>query len=87
MKLRYWGSLGIEELRQATQLKGALKEYKGKKELSVEAVKWEDNNISISIYDKESNSRIDLGHLKVSRYQDGGGSTDKPAETTDNLPF
>ena len=89
---KYWGSLNLDEIGKA--VKAVPDKYKDTekygKQLTVDATIWDDGNISISVYNKETKERYKVGNLRVSSFQnDGGGAFSAPTQdkTEGDLPF
>lgn len=85
-KLKLFGSLSLDGIKKAvTQIPSKIGEYKGEKQLKVSAAQWEDDGISIEIWDAEKKESIKLGNLRVSTL-DGPKKTESESSNED-LPF
>ena len=86
---KYFGNLSLDGVKKAVvQIPGKLDEYKGEKQLKIQAAAWDDGGISISIWDAEKKESIKLGNLRVSTL-DGASAPAAAASApaADDLPF
>ena len=88
-KSKYWGSLSLDNIGKAVkQVPAKFKDDpKYGKQLTVDAALWEDGNISLSVWDKESKETIKIGNLRLSQFQDGGEQSTKTTSEENDLPF
>lgn len=50
---KYWGNIDIDSFKEAVQKFQELqKEYNGRKEIRIQAVKFDSGNLGLSIYNK-----------------------------------
>ena len=87
--IKYFGSITLSELKAAVaaaQASNNLSEYNGEAQLKIGAAKWEDGNISIEAYDKETKTSFKLGNLRVSQFEDTQSASTESAPAED-LPF
>lgn len=87
----YWGSLSLDKIKEAVDKVPAKfkKDEKYGRQLMIDAKQWEDGNFSLSVYNKDTKERINIGSLRLSQFQNNGASA-APAATTpqeDDLPF
>ena len=87
-KLKLFGSLSLDGIKKVvTNVPSKVGEYKGDKQLKVTAAQWEDDGISIEVWDAEKKESIKLGNLRVSTLD---GAPQQSIDTTpksDDLPF
>ena len=88
-KLKLFGSLSLSGIKKAvTDVPAKVGEYKGDKQLKVTAAQWDDNGISIEVWDAEKKESIKLGNLRVSTLDGNSYSAPKKEESTnEDLPF
>ena len=88
-KQKFFGNLLTNGLKEAFKVDSAKSEYNGEPQLKISAAQWEDDGISIDVWDKESKKSIKIGYLRVSKLD--GGSFSAPAESkedsNEDLPF
>ena len=86
---KYFGSLSLDGIKKAvTEVPSKVGEYKGDKQLKVNAAMWEDGGISINIWDGEKKEEIRIGNLRVSTLDNS--APQQSVDTTpksDDLPF
>ena len=88
---KYWGSINLDEIKNAIQ--GGIKPFEGKKgkylEVQVYVNEEPDqfgNSLSISCYNKDTKQATYLGNLKLSDF-DGVPKGQAQAATPPDLPF
>ncbi len=90
---KYWGSINLNEIKNA--IESGIKPFEGKKGkyLDVQVYVNDEpdqfgNSLSISCYNKETKQATYLGNLKLSNYNDAipGAPQQEPAKDVD-LPF
>ena len=89
-KQKYFGNFLIDNIGKAVkQIPNKLGEYKGERQLKVNAAMWDDGNISLSIWDAEKKEEIKLGNLRVSTLDGASApsSASAPAAGESDLPF
>ena len=88
-KLKLFGSLSLDGIKKVvTNVPSKVGEYKGEKQLKVTAAQWDDNGISIEVWDAEKKEAIKLGNLRVSTLD--GNAPQQSVDTTPqagDLPF
>ena len=87
---KLFGNLSLDGIKKAVVgLPNKVDEYKGEKQLKVQAAEWDDGGISISIWDAENKVSIKLGNLRVSTLDNNNSFTAPAAgtKTNDDLPF
>lgn len=87
-KLKLFGSLSLDNIKKVvTNVPAKVGDYKGEKQIKVTAAQWDDNGISIEVWDAEKKESIKIGNLRVSTL-DGNSFSPPPAESSNNdLPF
>ena len=86
-KQKYFGSLSLDGIKKAVvEIPNKVGEYKGEKQLKVNAAMWDDGNISLSIWDAEKKEEIKLGNLRVSTLEEASAPKSIPQSNTD-MPF
>ena len=86
-KLKLFGSLSLDGIKKAvTNVPSKIGEYKGEKQLKVSAAQWEDDGISIELWDAEKKESIKLGNLRVSTL-DGPKKVESASDSNEDLPF
>ena len=78
----YWGSINLDRIKEAIEKVPAKLKNDDKygKQLQVDAKVWDDGNVSISVYNKDTKERVTVASLRVSNFQPDA----KPA---DGLPL
>ena len=89
-KRKLFGSLNLDGIKKVvTDVPNKVGEYKGEKQIKVTAAQWEDDGISIEVWDAEKKESIKIGNLRVSTLD--GNSSPQPAAAESNdgpdLPF
>ena len=85
---KYFGSITLSELKAAVaaaQSANNLSEYNGEAQLKIGAAMWEDGNISLDAYDKETKKSYNLGNIRVSQFDDTKPKGE--AAPAEDLPF
>lgn len=86
-KQKYFGSLSLSGIKKAvTEIPSKVGEYKGDKQLKVNAAMWDDGNISLSIWDGEKKEDIKIGNLRISTL-DAPKVAESKDDSKDDLPF
>ena len=81
--MNLFGELCLDKIGEAVKENAVTVKNRGYgKEIVVEAKMWDNNDITISVYNKETGKRYKLGMLKKSKFQ----PDNKKEEDTD-LPF
>lgn len=90
MAKRYWGSINLDQIKEA--IKGGVEPFEGKKGKYVPVTIWvEDqpdqfgNSMSITMYNKDTKETWYLANLKEAEGQPGGGAA--AASNEPDLPF
>ncbi len=68
---KYWGTISTDKIKQVfTDIPAKVKktEQYGT-EIVVDAITFDDGNIAISVYNKETQERIHIGKLLVSKFK------------------
>ena len=86
-KEKFFGNLTIDALKEAIKLPGRTNEYNGQKQLKITAAQWDDNGISIGVWDAEQKKEIRIGSLRVSKLEDNKSQAPAPAAGNDDMPF
>ena len=70
---KYFGNISLDGIKQTkVELPSKFTEHeKYGNQLSVDATMFDDGGISISIWNKDTEQRIQIGNLRVSKYQIG----------------
>ena len=88
-KLKLFGSLNLDGVKKAVvDVPGKVGEYKGQKQLKVTAAQWDDNGISLEVWNPETKESIKIGNLRVSTLDNNAPQQQvdlTPKE--DDLPF
>ena len=86
-KQKLFGSLSLSGIKKAVnQIPNKVGEYKGDKQLKVNAAQWDDGGISIEIWDAEKKESIKLGNLRISTL-DSPKKVESSDSGNDDLPF
>ena len=84
---KLFGSLSLDGIKKAVEtVPTKIGEYKGEKQLKVNAAEWDDGGISISIWDAEKKESIRIGNLRISTL-DGSPAAKAENSAADDLPF
>ncbi len=87
-KQKYFGSLSLPGIKKAvTEIPNKVGEYKGEKQLKINAAMWEDGNISLSIWNAEAKEEIKIGNLRMSTLDNNQSAPAPAADTSNDLPF
>ena len=87
-KSKYFGSLSLAGIKKAVvDIPSKVGEYKGDKQLKVNAAMWDDGGISINIWDAEKKEEIKLGNLRVSTLDGNATQSIDTTPKSDDLPF
>ena len=88
---KYWGSINLNEIKNAIQ--GGVKPFEGKKGKYIPVDVWVNeepdgfgNSCSIVIYNKETKQKTYLGSLKLSEYE-VPNQVQQPKANEVDLPF
>ena len=66
---KYWGSIVIDDFREAIKnVPGAVKEWNNKKEIKIDAVKFDNGDIGLSIFDINTKERYRIGSIRPSKF-------------------
>ena len=89
---KYWGSINLDEIKNAIQ--GGIKPFEGKKGKYLEVNVWVNeepdqfgNSLSIQCYNKDTKQATYLGNLKLSEFNDAPPEQAAPAAPSVDLPF
>ena len=86
----YWGSINLDKIKEAIdKVPAKLKDDpKYGKQLYIDAKQWDDGNFSLSVYNKDTKERVNLGSLRVSQFNnDSKPAAPAASEATNDLPF
>ena len=87
-KLKLFGSLSLDGIKKVvTTVPSKVGEYKGDKQLKVTAAQWEDNGISIEVWDAEKKESIKIGNLRVSTLDSSPQQSVDTTPQEGDLPF
>ncbi len=87
-KQKLFGNLSLDGIKKAVvEVPTKVGEYKGEKQLKVNAAMWDDGNISISLWDAEKKEEIKIGYLRVSTLENNQSAPAPAADTSNDLPF
>jgi len=87
VKQKYFGSLSLDGIKKAvTEVPAKVGEYKGEKQLKVNAAQFDDDGIALSIWDNEKKEAIKIGNLRVSTLE-GNSAPAQSTQTDNDLPF
>ncbi len=84
---KFWGSLSLDEIGKAIKAvpDKVKNDNKYGKQIYVEAAQWDDDGISISIWNKETKENYKIGSLRVSQFNNQAPK--ETTDTSDDLPF
>ena len=85
-KLKFFGSLSLDGIKQAvTEVSSKVETHeKYGKQLKVTGAQWDDNGISLQVYNPDTKESFNIGRLLVSQFEDN--VTAESAKDAD-LPF
>lgn len=85
-KNKFYGSISLDGIKQAvTQVPAKVTSHeKYGKEVKITAAQWDDDAISLQVYDAESKTAINIGRIMISKLD--GASSSTPVDV-DNLGF
>ena len=91
-KEKFFGSLNLDGIGKAVKsAPDKVKESDFGRELKIQAAQWDDDGISISVYNAETKENIKIGNLKVSQFTnkatDSLKESIKPSDVEGDLPF
>ncbi len=88
LQQKYFGNLNLTGIKKAvSEISDKVGEYNGDKQLRVNAAMWDDGNISLDIYNKETKESIKLGNLRISQFDDEGAQKSKEQAPKEDMPF
>ena len=92
MAQKFWGSINLDEIKNA--IAGGAKIFEGKKGKYLDVNVWvndEDdqfgNRCSISVYNKDTKTATYLGNLKLSQFDDNNNAAAPAKDNGPDLPF
>ena len=91
-KQKFFGSLSFDGLKEAGKIEGKVTTHeKYGKQLKIQAAQWDDDGISISVYNPETQESIKVGNLRVSTFNNNDSKPQDAApvakEAEGDLPF
>ena len=67
--MKYWGSLDLTTLKKAFQeTPGAVKDYNGNQEIKIDAIKFDNGDIGLSVYNVATKERYRIGSIRESKF-------------------
>ena len=88
-KQKFFGSISLDEVGKACKIDGKMTTHeKYGRQLKIQAAQWDDDGLSLSVYDPEKKESVKIGNLRVSTFTDSTPRDAAPAvEVEDDLPF
>lgn len=86
---KYWTSISIDGIKQALKEMPAKVRTSDKygQQLSADVKFWEDGSASITVWNAETQQRINIGKIMISKHQDGAPAQQLDPPATDTAGF
>ena len=86
-KLKLFGNLLTNGLKEAFKVESAKSEYNGEPQLKISGAQWEDGNITIDVWDGANKKSIKIGQLRVSTLDNNSAPKKVEESGNEDLPF
>jgi len=88
-KLKFFGSLSLDNISKAVKTISSKVENHATygKQIKVTGAQWDDDGISIDVYNNETKTSLKLGNLKVSQFDNEKIVEKEDEEKDTGLPF
>ena len=86
-KRKLFGNLLTNGLKEAFKVESAKSEYNGEPQLKINGAQWEDDGISLDVWDSVNKKSIKIGYLRVSTLDNNSAPKAAAEDSNEDLPF